>query len=306
MFVLSVLRLLMLAAAFPAVAASAVSADEPLPFSDSMKALSGRMESATGVDVTGSSQSTYSSVVVAPLAPLDRDGLRIKLYGSYGTWSHDRRDSVSYCLRSPEERMALTGIDFGSLCNRAANERLSAAEAEAIAVAVAPYGLRLEGDQLYKVQTHTVERTELAVMPGYQMSWPGVALKAYLGPAFEARTITPVDPDKVLSGTAWGAKTGLESWFALGSAFWLAADANYFTGTQAYGASMRLGFQPLGWLTLGPEVAAFGDEEDDSARAGGFLRLTIGQMEATLSGGMSADYLGETSAYGSAGVYMKF
>jgi hypothetical protein len=46
--------------------------------------------------------------------------------------------------------------------------------------------------------------------------------------------------------------------------------------------------------------------EDDSTRAGGFLRLNIGQMEATISGGMSADYIGTTDAYGSAGVYMRF
>jgi hypothetical protein len=310
MFALRVLRLLTLVAAFPAIAGDVVSADEvfplSLPFSDSMKAFSGRVETSTGVDVTGSSQSAYSSVVIAPLGPLDRGGLRIKLYGSYATWSYDRQDSVTYCLRSPEERVALTGIDFARLCNRQANELLSEAEAKAIAAEVAPFGLKLEGDQLYKVQAHKVERTELAIMPGYQMSWPGAALKAYLGPALETRTITPDDPDKTLSGTAWGARTGLESWIALGGASWVAADAGYFTGTQSYNASMRLGYQALGWLSLGPEVAAFGDVEDDSTRAGGFLRLNIGQMEATISGGMSADYVGTTGAYGSAGVYMRF
>jgi hypothetical protein len=310
MFALRVLRLLTLVAAFPAVAPGALAADEllplSLPFSDSMKAFSGRMETSTGVDMTGNSQSAYSSVVIAPLGPLDRDGLRIKLYGSYGAWSYDRQDSISYCLRSPEERVALTGVDFSRLCHLNANERLSEAEAEAISLEVAPYGLKLKGDQLYKVQTHKVERIELAALPGYQMNWPGAALKAYLGPALETRTITPDDPDKTLSGTAWGARTGLESWIALGGASWLAADAGYFTGTQAYNASMRLGYQALGWLTLGPEVAAFGDVEDDSTRAGGFLRLTIGEMEATISGGMSADYVGTTGAYGSAGIYMKF
>ena len=103
-----------------------------------------------------------------------------------------------------------------------------------------------------------------------------------------------------------GAKTGLEGWLALSEAFWLGADSGYFTGTQSYSASMRLGYQPLTWLALGPEVAAFGDMDDDSARAGGFLRLTIGATEATLAGGISSDYLGMTSAYGSAGLYTKF
>jgi hypothetical protein len=36
------------------------------------------------------------------------------------------------------------------------------------------------------------------------------------------------------------------------------------------------------------------------------MRFTIGKVETTLSGGVSADYDGAMSPYGSAGVYMKF
>ncbi len=306
MFVSRVLRLPAPAMACLVALAPSLAAQEllpfQLPFSDITKAFAGHMESSTGVDVSGSSQGTYSSVVIAPFSLLSQDGWRIKLYGSYGMWSYDRQDTVSYCMRTREEREELTGVDFGHICNRAAGTAITEEEA----ASVKPYGLRAKGDQLYKVQTHQVQRTEIAVLPGYQISRPGAALNTYLGPAFEARSITPSDSQKELSGPTWGAKTGLEGWLALGEAFWLGADGGYFTGTQAYSASVRLGYQPLSWLALGPEAAAFGDMDDDSARAGGFLRLTIGATEATIAGGMSSDYLGTTSAYGSAGLYTKF
>ena len=93
---------------------------------------------------------------------------------------------------------------------------------------------------------------------------------------------------------------------ALGDSLWLTADSSYFTGTDAYSAVLRIGYEATSWLTLGPEAATFGDKDDESTRAGGFLRFTIGGMETTLSGGISADYDGTSSLYGQAGVYKKF
>ena len=151
-----------------------------------------------------------------------------------------------------------------------------------------------------------MQRYDLAVMPGWQAGWSGLALKGYLGPAMETRQVLPLNPEKALSGASWGAKTALESWMALGSSAWLTADASYFTGTEAYTGTLRLGWQALSWLTLGPETAAFGDEEDDSTRAGGFLRIDLGKSEATFSGGWSSVYHGDASLYGQASVYMRF
>lgn len=284
--------------------ASAQESAFSLPFVGAIdEALAGRIETSSGVDATASSLSTYWTSVIAPLGPLHQDGLRLKLYGSYGSWSYDRR-SV-FCALSPEEMKKLAGADLSATCNSIANRVLTPQERNAIETAAAPFGLHLEGDQLYFQEDHRVTRYDGAVMPGWQMSWAGFALKAYAGPAMEVRQSTSAE-DEALSGTYWGAKTAVESWMALGEQLWMTADGTYFTGTTAYTAALRLGWQAAPWLTLGPEAAAFGDADDDSTRAGGFLRFTIGGTEATLSGGISADYGGATSPYGQAGVYMKF
>jgi hypothetical protein len=274
----------------------------PLP--DGEDRFAGRVEMSNGFDVTGTSWSAYSTAVFAPFGPLTEDGLRLKLYGSYGTWSYDTRRV--YCPLTREEQKKLAGVSLKAECDALANRQLSANERKIISQTIAPFGLQLDGDQIYHAATHDVTRYDIAVMSGFQVSWRDLALKAYLGPAMETRAPTPPDLDKALDGTYWGAKTAIESWMAIGSSFWLTVDGTYFTGTDGYSTSLRLGYQPLSWLTLGPEMAAFGDKDDESTRAGGFLRFIIGKTEATLSGGISSDYGGMTSAYGQAGVYTRF
>jgi hypothetical protein len=262
-----------------------------------------RVETSSGGDVTDTAWSAYSAAVIAPFGPLHRDGFRVKLHGGASAWSYDTKRV--YCAMSAEEKKQATGANFSKLCNDIANRPLTAERDEAAAT-IAPFGLTLEGDQIYQQRAHKVMRYDIAIMPGYQVGWSALTLKAYLGPAMETRIVGPADPEKVLDGAYWGAKTVLEAWLALGDALWLSADASYFTGTQAYSLSLRPGYRPLDWLALGPEAAVFGDEENDSARAGGFLRFTIGKLEATVSGGVSGNYDGGAGIYGSAGVYTKF
>ena len=263
-----------------------------------------RVETSSGADVTDTAWGFHSGAVIAPFGPLHQDGLRVKLHGGASAWSYDTKRV--YCAMSAEEKKRATGANFTKLCNDIANRPLTAKERDDAAATIAPFGLTLEGDQIYQQRAHKVMRYDIAVLPGYQASWSALTLKAYLGPAMETRIIGPADPEKALDGAYWGAKTVLEGWLALGDAFWLSADASYFTGTQGYSLSLRPGYQPLDWLALGPEAAVFGDAEDDSARAGGFLRIIIGKMEATFSGGVSSNYDGGAGIYGSAGVYTKF
>jgi len=263
----------------------------------------GRIETSSGFDASGASWSAYSAAVISPFGPLAHDGLRLKLLGSFGAYGYDKKRV--YCPMSAEEKKRATGANLGELCNDIANRPLTADERADITASIRPLGLTLDGDQIYHQQAYQAMRYDVAVMPGYQVSWQSLVLRAYLGPAMETRSILPADPDKRM-GTSWGARTALEAWLRLGSAVWLAADSSYFTGSEAYSGALKLGYQPLSWLALGPELAAFGDVEDDSARAGGFLRLTVKGVETTLSGGIAGGYDGDASAYGSAGVYMRF
>lgn len=266
----------------------------------------GRIETSNGGDLTDTAWSGYSAMVIAPFGPLDQDGFRLKLFGSASAWSYERKDQYDYCKKSSEQRKKETGTNFSDTCNRVVNGLINEDERKHINNSLRPHQMHLEGDQIYRERMHQVTRYDFAVMPGYQASWNALTVKAYLGPAMETRNILPADPDKLLSGASWGAKTALEGWLALGENLWLTADASYFTGTRGYSMTLRPGYQVLDWLALGPEAAAFGDAEDDSARAGGFLRATIGKAEATFSAGFSSDYDGGAGIYGSAGVYTKF
>ena len=189
---------------------------------------------------------------------------------------------------------------------RLADRALTPDEQAAINRSIKPSGLQIDGEQFYLTKAHQAQRFEVAVMPGFQAGWRALVVKGYLGPAMDSRTVLPGDVDKALSGVVWGAKGAVETWMRLSDAFWISADGGYFTGSERYSAMLRVGYQPFDWLTVGPELAAFGDVDDDSARAGGFVRLTIGKVETTLSGGFSAEYDGTTAAYGSAGIYTKF
>jgi hypothetical protein len=288
--------------------AGARAQDTPFSFLDLSKfdILADRADMSSGFDASGKSWSAYSTAVLSPFGPLHQDGLRLRLTGSYSAWSYDTRRGLPYCMMSKQERQQATGTNFAELCDDIADRRLTAEEQAEINASIKPSGLQIEGEQFYLSRTHQVRRYDVAVMPGFQAGWRAVVVKGYLGPAMESRTILPGDPDKAISGVSWGAKGAIETWMRLGDAFWISADGGYFTGTESYSGMMRLGYQPLGWLTLGPELAAFGDVEDDSARAGGFVRLTIGKMETTISGGFATEYDGSTAAYGSAGIYTKF
>ena len=290
----------------PLLAVDARAQDEPasLPDLSAFDFLTGHADLFSGFDASGRSWSAYSTAVLSPLGPLHQDGLRLRLTGSYSAWSYDTK-SV-YCSMSSQQRKRETGSNFDELCNDIADRALTAQEQAAINKSIKPYGLHTDGEQIYLSRAHEARRYDVAVMPGLQTSWRAAIVKAYIGPAVESRSILPADPRKAISGMSWGAKGAVEGWMRLGEAFWISGDGGYFSGTETYSGLLRLGYEPLDWLTVGPELAVFGDAEDDSTRAGGFLRLTIGKVETTLSGGVSAEYDGTMAAYGAAGVYTKF
>ena len=164
----------------------------------------------------------------------------------------------------------------------------------------------MQGDQIYAVTTHMATRTDASIAPGYQVTLGSLILKAYLGLGYEQHETAPPDPSKTLAGSYWGAQAGLEAWAPLGEDFWVSADGSYFTGTNTHAASLKLGYRAQPWLSLGPDLATFGNADDISGRAGAFLRIDAWGVETTLAAGLSGTYEGDPSAYGAASVYTKF
>lgn len=263
-----------------------------------------RAELSNGFDKTASGWSGYSTAVIALEGPLHTDGWRLKLSGGYGSYHYKTRSA--YCPLSAEEKKQRTGTNLTAICNDIANHPPQGQKRADLEAYLSPFGLELQGDQIYVAGPHLGSTYYAGVAPGYQITLGTLILKGYLGPGYEAHDVTPADASKPLSGGYWGAQAGIEAWLPLGEDAWVSTYASYFTGTSSHAASMMLGYKALPWLSLGPEIAAFGNEDDHSARAGGFVRVDALGMETTLSAGLSGAYKEDPSAYGSASIYMKF
>lgn len=248
-------------------------------------------------------------MVIAPFGSLDKDGWRLKLFGANSAYSYNR--DHAYCLTAIDEKRRgvetrAPGLNLTTICSSLSSGTSSQNDRAQLSRTLEPFSLFINGDDIYYHQTYEVTRYEAAITPGYQFAAGGMIVKAWLGPGYEYARTTPGDPAKLIGGALWGAKGGLDAWLPLGDSAWVAADGSYFTASERYSASMRFGYKPMSWLTLGPQVAAFGDRDDTSARAGGFLSFTGLDMETTLSGGWTDNYSSDPSPYGAANIYVKF
>ena len=261
-----------------------------------------RAELSNGFDQTANGWGAYTTAVVALNGPLHADGWRLKLSGGYATYRYDTRD-ITTCIdihngdQAPNRTLA-------KICEDISGD--GPAPSAATLDNLARNGLEIDGNRLAAVKRYAATRYEAAIAPGYQFTMGSVIVRAYAGLGYKLHETVPHDSQKSLAGAYWGARAGLETWVPLADEIWVSADASYFTGTSAHAAAMKLGFRAQSWLSIGPELAAYGNEDDTSGRAGAFLRIDALGFETTVAGGMSGTYKDDTSAYGSASVYMKF
>jgi hypothetical protein len=156
-------------------------------------------------------------------------------------------------------------------------------------------------------QTFDGEVGYLAALAGYQFHPGRVILKLFAGVEAEDQHIVPHDPNNSVQGQALGVKLLAESWANLSERVFVSADAAYGSAFQEYWALARLGYRVRPRLSLGLEGGALGNEEYDAGRGGGFLRATFRDLEATLSGGFTGNYLeDDPSFYVSLGLYQPF
>ncbi len=264
-----------------------------------------RGEFSNGFDATGTGWSTYSTAVFALSGPLDHDGWRLKASGFYSSYRYDTRDNT-VCRKIHDVGRTDPNPTLDKICDSIANNPPQGSDRDLIVSELAPYGLGLSGDQIIAITPHQATQYHLGIAPGYQTTFGALIVKAYLGLAFEHQDVAPPDDTKTLLGGYWGAQSWLEAWLPLSETIWVSTDASYFTGTASYSAAMKLGYKPLSWLTVGPELATYGDEDDVSGRAGAFLQFDAVGVQTTIAGGVSGNYRDNPGAYGSANFYLKF
>jgi hypothetical protein len=156
-------------------------------------------------------------------------------------------------------------------------------------------------------QTFDGEVGYLAALVGYQFQPGRLILKLFAGIEAEDQHIVPHDPNNSVQGEALGVKLQAESWIDLSERVFLSADAAYGSAFEEYWALARLGYRVRPRLSLGLEGGALGNEEYDAARGGGFVRTYFRNLEATVSGGFTGNYLeDDPSFYLALGLYRPF
>jgi len=147
----------------------------------------------------------------------------------------------------------------------------------------------------------------LAALIGYQFRPGRLILKLFAGIEAEDQHIVPHDPNNSVQGSALGLRLQTESWLDLSERMFLSADATYGTAFEEYWALARLGYRLRERFSLGLEGGALGNEEYDAGRGGGFVRANFRDMEVTLSGGFTGNYLeDDPSFYVALGLYRPF
>ncbi len=92
----------------------------------------------------------------------------------------------------------------------------------------------------------------------------------------------PRDPRNDVQGSEVSLRLLAENWIDLSPRVYLSADVAYGTAFQEYWGLARLGYRVTPRLSLGIEGGALGNEEYNTGRGGGFLRLHLRAAEITL------------------------
>jgi hypothetical protein len=291
--------------AFSAAPAGAQSFDLPALFGaiGGIDVPSGHVDVSNGMSGTAQGWTAYGSVNVGLYGPLHTDGWRLKVSGHYSQYRYTAREN--YICEKNESAGVQSNQIIRDACE-ALRDQSSGGLPDHTEAHLNAFGLVVVDENLARISPHQAERVHIGVAPGYAATFGALTLKTYLGLAYQSESVWPDDVSRSATGDIWGAEGTVEAWLHLGESDWLSLDGSYFTGTQSYSAEFRYGHRPLEWLSLGPELAGYGDADGTSGRAGAFIRIYGDGVETTVSGGFSGTYMEEPSVYGAANFYMRF
>jgi len=143
-------------------------------------------------------------------------------------------------------------------------------------------------------------------MIGYEFRALQSIFKIYGGVMAEDNDIDPRDVNNHLQGQKIGPKLLLEAWHDFGMGHWFSGHASHSWASGYYVAHGRYGLPAYYFIDIGVELGAFGNDEFDALRIGGFSRFKMGDGEWTFSAGLSGDYDEPDVFYGTVQYYTKF
>jgi Cellulose biosynthesis protein BcsS len=122
---------------------------------------------------------------------------------------------------------------------------------------------------------------------GYHLQIGALTLKPFAGAAMVQHVVTPVDPVSQILGRTVGVKLALDSWLRLGEAAWLNVDGSWTAVHATTSLKARLGYRVWQDLSLGIEASSLSDVNQETRRAGLFLRYAWDNGEVSVGGGVT-------------------
>jgi Cellulose biosynthesis protein BcsS len=164
-------------------------------------------------------------------------------------------------------------------------------------------------------------RVDFDLDPGDGRGWQGDVMLGYLfnrglwsggvfvGVDYQNFKLSPDDPTAKVNGTEWGFKVAADVETSRDAPHYFAVAGSYSTAFDTYWARARAGLNRSRY-TFGVETAAFGSEDFDAKRLGGFfifdlnLLRTTSPIEVTLSSGYQWSHdSGSVGSGGGSGTY---
>jgi Cellulose biosynthesis protein BcsS len=125
------------------------------------------------------------------------------------------------------------------------------------------------------------------IFVGYHVQVGALTLKPFAGLATAQHAVTPRDPVSPLIGRTIGVKLALDTWLSLGAQAWLNIDGSWTDVHETAAIKGRLGYRVWRDLSFGVEGQAVSDVNQESRRAGVFLRFSGAYGEVSIGGGVA-------------------
>jgi hypothetical protein len=139
------------------------------------------------------------------------------------------------------------------------------------------------------------------VLAGYGFEGDFYSINLLAGFNAINHTLSDVDPENRVQGTAFGAKVRADAWVNPTPKTLTYGEAEYSTAFRTYYTKAKFGYDITNGkeIFLGPELAALGDERFNQWRVGAHLtQMKFGKVQVDVSAGYAKDSVVGNGAYG--------
>lgn len=150
-------------------------------------------------------------------------------------------------------------------------------------------------------------QAEAAAMVGYEWGWSDASLAGFVGLNLRNNTLSIIDANNPVVGTALGLKTALSFYARPSAGTMVSAFGTYTTAHGGYYVRGRAGLALAEDVFVGPEATLLGDDYFNQWRVGGHLSgLSFGPTQVSLAAGYLHDRINKGGFYSTVDVRTGF